>query len=251
MTTHLVLPDCQVTPDTNLEFLRHIGEYIVDVKPEVIVNIGDFADMPSLSSYDVGKKEFEGRRYVKDIESVLKAQEVLFGPLNDYNAVMRRTKHKLYQPRKVLTLGNHENRINRAVSIDAKLEGLMKIEDLGYGEFGWEVHEYLRPVDIDGISYCHYFTSGVMGRPVASAKALLATECRSAVMGHVQRREIAVHPKYNFTAVFLGTCYKEEQAYLGPQGNSLVPGVFLFNNVNNGIFDTQFVSLDSLEELYG
>jgi hypothetical protein len=89
-----------------------------------------------------------------------------------------------------------------------------------------------------------------MGRPVASAKALLATECKSAVMGHVQRREIAVHPKYNFTAVFVGTCYKEYQEYLGPQGNLLTPGVFLFNNVNNGMFDSQFISLDSLKEMY-
>ena len=58
---HLIIPDCQVKDGVPLEYLEWIGHYIVEKKPDVIINIGDFADMPSLSSYDVGKKSFEGR----------------------------------------------------------------------------------------------------------------------------------------------------------------------------------------------
>jgi hypothetical protein len=40
----------------------------VDYRPDVVVNIGDFADMPSLSTHDkVGSKYFEGKRYKDDI----------------------------------------------------------------------------------------------------------------------------------------------------------------------------------------
>lgn len=66
----LVIPDCQVKPGVPLDHMSWIGKLIVDKKPDVIVNIGDFADIPSLSSYDVGKKSFEGRRYVDDLEWV-------------------------------------------------------------------------------------------------------------------------------------------------------------------------------------
>jgi len=69
MTTHLVLPDMQVKEGVDLSYLDWVGKYIVDKKPDVIINIGDFADMPSLSMYDVGKKSFEGRRYKKDISN--------------------------------------------------------------------------------------------------------------------------------------------------------------------------------------
>ena len=66
---HLIIPDTQVKRGVDLSYLEWIGKYIVDKKPDVIVQIGDFADMPSLSSYDVGKKSFEGRRYKDDIEA--------------------------------------------------------------------------------------------------------------------------------------------------------------------------------------
>ena len=40
--TILFIPDCQVRPDVDTTYLRAIGEYIVDKKPDIIVNIGDF-----------------------------------------------------------------------------------------------------------------------------------------------------------------------------------------------------------------
>ena len=59
--THFVLPDVQAKDGNDFNFLSCIGRYIVDKKPDVIVCLGDFADMESLSSYDVGKKSFEGQ----------------------------------------------------------------------------------------------------------------------------------------------------------------------------------------------
>src|SRR6187549_1879799 len=81
----LVLPDVQAKPGVDFSFLSRIGQYAVDKKPDVIVCIGDFADMPSLSSYDKGKKSFEGRRYKRDVEAAQFAMQAFLKPINDYN----------------------------------------------------------------------------------------------------------------------------------------------------------------------
>ena len=67
MTRHLIIPDTQAKYGEDFTFLSHIGKYIVEKKPEVIIHLGDFSDMESLSSYDVGKKSFDGKMYIKDI----------------------------------------------------------------------------------------------------------------------------------------------------------------------------------------
>ena len=45
MKKHLVIGDTQVKPGISLAYLSWIGKYIVDKQPEVIVMIGDFADI--------------------------------------------------------------------------------------------------------------------------------------------------------------------------------------------------------------
>ena len=160
---HVVLPDCQVKPGIDYTYLKRIGTYIVEKKPEKIICLGDFADMASLSSYSKGKKSFEGQRYVKDIEAAKSAMSLLLSPLQEYNAKAKKNKEKLYKPKLILTLGNHENRITRAVEDNAQLEGLISEKDLGYESFGWAVRPFLDVVIVDGIACSHYFTSGLMG----------------------------------------------------------------------------------------
>lgn len=129
----LVIPDCQVKEGVPLEHLTWAGKAIVDYKPDVVVNLGDFADMPSLSSHDIkGSKYFEGLRYKKDIEAAKEAMKILLAPLRDAQKAQKDSKHKVYKPRMVLTLGNHENRIDRAVNNNPTLEGLISTKDLDY-----------------------------------------------------------------------------------------------------------------------
>src|SRR5258706_8359990 len=159
MSKILVIPDAQVKPGVNIDHLEWAGKYILKIKPDVIVNIGDFGDLPSLSSYDVGTRNFEGRRYKSDVESVHAGMTKLLTPLWDYNIQAKKNKEKQYKPRMVLTLGNHCERINKAVNSDPKLDGVLSIKDLKYEEFGWEVIPFLKPIIIDGVAFCHYFPS--------------------------------------------------------------------------------------------
>ena len=253
MTSHLVLPDCQIRHGDDTDFLTAIGNYIAKKRPDTIVCLGDFADMPSLSSYDVGKKSFEGRRYSLDVAASKEAMQKLLQPIKNFNDKAKKNKEKLYNPRMVFTLGNHEHRINRAVENDAKLDGVLSVEDLEYKESGWEVHPFLDVVIVDGIAYSHYFTSGLLGRPVGTAQACLNKKHMSCIQGHQQGLQIATGYRADgsaITCVIAGSCYEHHEDYLGPQGNHHWRGLLVLHEVENGQFDLMNVSLPWLKKKY-
>jgi hypothetical protein len=243
-----------VRPGDDFGYLRAIGNYIVKKQPEVVVNLGDFADMPSLSSYDVGKKSFEGRRYKADVEAAHEAMNALLGPLREFNAKAKKNKEKLYKPRLVMLLGNHEHRINRAVNDDPKLEGVLSTDDLGYKKAGWEVHPFLEVVVIDGVAYSHYFTTGAMGRPASSAQAQLNKKHQSCIAGHQQGLQIATSYRADgvrLTSIIAGSCYEHDEDYLGPQGNNHFRGLLVLNDVlPTGEYDLMPVSLKYIKANY-
>jgi hypothetical protein len=254
MTKHLVIPDTQVKPGDSIEHLRWAGKYAVDQMPDVIVMIGDWWDMSSLSSYDKGTKSFEGRRYTKDIEAGNAAMDVFMEPILEEQDRRVKGNRKRWNPRLVFTLGNHENRIERAANNDPRLDGLVKYSDFNLGHYGWEVYPFLQPVVIDGVAYCHYFVSGVMGRPVSSAKLLLDKQHMSCVMGHVQDRSIAFARRADgrrMTGLFAGIYYQHEEEYLNPQTNGSWSGVWVLHEVEDGAFDEMPVSINYLRNKYG
>ncbi len=242
---HAVVPDSQVRPGQDLTFLKRIGTYIAEKRPERIIHLGDFADLPSLSSYDKGKASFEGRRYTKDIDASKRGMDALMEPI-------RRAKG--YKPQLTMLLGNHENRINRAVDDQPELGGLISTDDLKYADYGWEVHPFLKTVRHEGVIYSHYFTSGVMGRPITSAAALLTKKHMSCIAGHQQGRQIAYSVRADgstITGMIIGSCYEGNEAYLGPQGNRHWRGLAFLHDVRNGSFDEMMVSLSYLKRRYG
>ena len=251
--THLVLPDVQIRPGDDTGFLTALGNYICKKQPDVLVCIGDFADMPSLSSYDQGKKSFEGRRYRDDVQSVIDAMGALMKPIQDYNERQRKNGKKQYKPRMELTNGNHENRINRAVNDDPKLDGVLSVADLQYESFGWNVHPFLDVCIVDGIAYSHYFVTGVAGRPASSAAAQFRKTNMSCIAGHQQGLQIHTGNRADgalLTSVIAGSFYEHDEDYLGPQGNKHWRGVLVLHEVENGQFDLMPVSLKYLKEKY-
>jgi hypothetical protein len=172
--------------------------------------------------------------------------ERLLKPIHDYN----RTAETKYQPEMHLTLGNHEFRMEREVEDNPNLEGMFDMGDLGYADNGWKVHDFLKVATVDGVEYSHYFTSGVQGRPVTSAAALLRERQRSAIMGHVQYTDVSFHKKTQNIAIFAGIAYLHDEKYLGPQGNNTRRQIIMLHEVENGKFDPMFVSLRFLSKRY-
>jgi predicted phosphodiesterase len=174
----LVIGDPHAHPDYDNSRFTKLGKFISSEKPEYVICIGDMADMPSLSSYDRGTKGFEGRRYRKDVDAVIDAQEKLFKPI-------RRVRN--YRPKLHMTMGNHEDRITRAINSQPELEGAISLNDLRYKDFGWKITGFKKALKIKNIMFSHYFSSGIMGRPISSVHighALVSKLHCSAVQGH-------------------------------------------------------------------
>lgn len=251
VSTHLVIPDTQARPGVPTIHLDWIGRYIVDQfagDELTVVHLGDHWDMPSLSSYDKGTKAMEGRRYVEDIATGNDSFDLLNRPLAEYN----KGRRKKWQPRRVFLLGNHENRITRAVEANAQLEGALSLDALNLD--GWEVHPFLEPVTIDGILYSHYFVAQNTGRPLGgqSIDTRLKTVGASFTMGHQQGllygvRSVLTGMQHGLVA---GSCYLHDEEYRGPQARGEWRGVIVKHQVENGAYDPMFVSLDYLCRKY-
>jgi hypothetical protein len=159
-----------------------------------------------------------------------------------------------YAPYQLLTLGNHENRITRAIDEDARLDGTIGLEDLEYAENGWDVHAFLEPVMVDVVSYIHYLPTGVKGLPAPSANALLLRGHCSVTVGHVQTFDVAIRTRTDgkrIIGLMAGAAYQHDEDYLAPYQNQATRRqVVMCHEVNAGDYDIMCVSLAFLKSRY-
>lgn len=243
----LVIPDAQVKPGVDTSHMDWIGQYALDKQFDSWVCLGDWADLPSLSSYSLGQAEAEGARYVDDIAASKSAMSRLLAPMRKYN---RGRKNK-YEPPRHMCLGNHEDRADREGRENPRLLGKVSSSDLGYREDGWIVHPFLKVIVHEGVEFSHYYCSGPKGLACSSAAAILRTRQRSAVAGHLQHFDVCVHPKTQATAIIAGTCNLHDEQYLGWQGNNYKRQVIVLNECDGtGRFDLMAVSLAFLKSRY-
>lgn len=242
----MFIPDCQVKPGIDTTYLEAIGEYIVDKKPDVVVNIGDFFDFESLSSYDKGKLSFEGRRLEKDIEAGKEGMKKLLGPLRKYQSI-----YNDYNPRLVFTLGNHEQRLMRVPSENSEFDGFIGYHLLEL-EKDWEVHDFLKPVNIQGINFVHYLANPMSGKPYGgNAQSQLKNVGASFCVGHKQTLEVAIQPVIDGTmrlGIIAGASYPFDESYKGYTGNNHFRGIVMLHDAKDGFADPSFVSTKFLIE---
>lgn len=249
---HLVIPDQHAHPDYSNERANYLGKLIADLKPDVVVNLGDGADMASLSSYDKGTKAFVGRSYQKDIEAHLDFQERIW-------STVRRAKKKL--PKRIYLIGNHEQRINRAVNIQPELEGTITLNDLELDTFYDVTVPYSGNTpgayEQDGIIYAHYFVSGVMGRPISGehpAYSLLSKQFQSCTAGHLHTTDYCVRTRSDGKKIMglVAGVYQDYFADFAGEANKLWwSGVAIKRGVEDGAYDLELVSLERLRRIYG
>lgn len=250
----LVIGDTQCKPDIDLTYMRVIGEYIADKRPDVVVHIGDNYDFPSLSSYDKGKKSFEGRRLIADIAAGRQGLEMLMAPVRALQQKQKHFKKAVYNPRWVFCIGNHEERFDRVANDMPELEGFVGVDTLGIDKMGWEVYDFLVPVEIEGIFFVHYLANPMTGRPYSgTAMSLLKNVGRSFVVGHKQVLDLAIRPTIDGKhqiGIINGACYLHPEEYKGPTGNNHFRGVVMLHEVADGFALPMPVSLQYLMEKY-
>jgi hypothetical protein len=251
---HLIIADTQCKPNHDLSYMSALGEYIAHKRPNVIVHIGDHYDFESLSSYDKGKKSFEGRRLKADIEAGNEGMRLLLSPLRELQEAQRRGKRKVYTPRMIFCMGNHEHRFDRLADDMPELDGFVGTETLKLEDYGWEVYPFLKPVVVDGINYVHYLANPMTGKPYGgTALNRLKTVGASYVVGHTQLLDIAIRPTLDGKmqlGIINGACYPHDEAYKGPQGNTHFRGVIMLHEVADGFGLPMPVSLNYLMQRY-
>lgn len=212
----------------------------------MVVSIGDIADMGSLCFHSK-PIELEGARYRADCDASKDAQERIFHEVR---------KHKKKMPRFVLTLGNHDIRPQRWVDENPVFEGAISNKDIGYEDYPWEVVPFLEPIDIEGVDFAHYFTSGSMGRPIGGvhpAYSLIKKRNKSCVAGHSHVLDYKVDktPGRSLMGLVVGHFDTEPMGYAGQANHMWSSGISVMHNVEEGLWDFEWISMARLAREYG
>lgn len=252
---HYIIPDTQVRPGDPIDHLEWVARDIVRRKPDVIVCLGDWYDLPSLSRYaPAGGTEKEGARLKADLDAGHAAMEVLTGPIHEEIARTRRRHLTRWNPRMIFCEGNHEARAARFAKEDARFEGLIGTHLCEVERFGWERHKFLKPVEIDGVWYAHYWQSGHSDRPIGgSIENRLNKLGFSFVAGHEQGRRYSDRPLPNgktIHGIVVGSFYLGAEAYRGPQAVNEWRGTVVLHDVQDGDCDPMFLRLAYLCRQY-
>jgi hypothetical protein len=249
--THLVVPDQHAHWQHNNDRADWLSNLIIDIRPDVVINIGDSADMPSLSGYDKGKRAFQGRTYRADINAHLDFQDRVWAPV-------RRRKQKL--PERWFFIGNHEQRIEKALDLSPELQGAIGMDDLNLKEWYNNIIPYEGgtpgKAEIDGVWYAHYFSSGVMGRAIGGehpATSLLSKRFSSSTCGHLHLADWSIRTSNDrkIMGMFCGVFQDYRAEWAGDANDMWWSGVVVKRNVENGQYDPEFISIESLRKEYG
>jgi hypothetical protein len=248
---HLCIPDVQGRPKVPLNHLVWAGKFAVDKRPDTIIQLGDWYDMNSLSEYDRSERpgEFHARSFQADLDAGDKSVDLFEDAL---------AKAKGYKPKKIYLLGNHEDRYDRMINADPRLNGAIRAPWAYAQELGWEVIPFLKVIEVDGVLYSHYFCRGPSGtvtnarRGSPSARAQVLREMQSCTAGHKQGLDVHIQPTAHgmMRGIIAGSFYQHDEVYLSPQGTKYWRGVLMKHEVSKGNYNLMEVSLDYLKKRY-
>lgn len=254
----LCIGDPHSDPDTDQSRFDVLGNFLLEKADDLdyVVCMGDFANLNSLSSYDKNTKTAWNRFFNKDCQAAWDANRRIFDPIHNHNN--RRSnlhKRQLRLPRLHMLLGNHEDRIDRAVDKNPELYGFVSIEALRYEEAGWQVTPYLDWIEIENVFFSHFFPSGIAGRPISGfniAGQLLIKNFASSIVGHSHIYDYSVRHRPNGESL-IGLSvgwFGDEPTFKGATENLWWSGLVELRNVKNGNFDVEQWSMERLKKAY-
>ena len=236
----------------DFSFVDYLPKLITDVKPDAVVNVGDTADMASLCTYDRGTRSFQGRNYTADVTAANEGQDRIYFPLK---------KRKKKQPFYLGLVGNHDQRINKAIELSPELDGAISLRDLNLEHYNNEVVYYNGSTPgvycLDGIYYAHYLISGILGRAISGehpAHSILMKQGASCVVGHQHTIDfcsrVSIDGRRKCAAV-AGTFSNHVPAYAGGGSNLWWRGVLVLRGIDgSGYFEPEFISIERLIDVY-
>lgn len=245
MKRHFVIPDRQARPGVPLDHNRWLGQAIADYRPDVLIDLGDNADFPSVSTHSApGSLDKEGLRLSRDIEAAQEADRMLFKHMGDF------------RPKQMIRLrGNHEDRLDRYLRANPVLQGIIGLHLLHDDE--WEIVPFENGAPgvrvVDGLSYAHYFANPNTGKPIGGTATYKLAQIGSPfVQGHVQGYDIGTRQYATgrvVRGIVAGSCYLHDEPYKGA-ANAHDRCAVVLNEVRNGRFSEMPLTLDYLCRKY-
>ena len=257
----LVIGDTHVEANDNLDRFDVLGNFIVDKQPDHIVQIGDFLSLDSLSAWDLNKRaKMEGRRFSEELKNGKRAVFKMMEPLRQLRAEQKKKKKKLYSPRMIAILGNHEDRWYRYLDTHPELIDVVDIyKSIGFNHFGWEQVAYRDYAYIEGIAFTHIPMNGT-NQPI-SGMSMMTTASRThtnpVVFGHTHRFAIATDTRHGedstqILSVNVG-CYFEdvpEYAKGSIASKDWWRGLIVLDHYDKNKIDVHTYSMESLKRRY-
>jgi hypothetical protein len=246
----LVVPDTQAGPTRTVTHLEACSRFIEEKRFDVIVQVGDLGDFPSLSSFDKGKAAAENRRLSKDWDAFRRAVDALMGAWEG----------KKYKPRLVYTEGNHEFRIKRYAEANPELDTLPDVCSYMRSR-GWEAYPFLTVAKVEGVRVSHLFPRSLNGKVSSSglkfgapsAEHQIRANMASTIAGHKPGYDHGVYStqERQYHGLIAGSFYPWKEAWMGPGQDNSWSGVVVLNQLNAGQFDPCPVRLSYLTKKYG
>jgi hypothetical protein len=191
--------DAPTIPDKSR--FRHAGKFVAEMKPDMVVQIGDFFTFDSISQFaQPGSVEFkEGPTFPEDITSAQAALTAFSEGLDGYDCDLH------------VTAGNHEDRIWSHAGRNPQLGPMIQLEfDRLLARNSWTYSLFSQPYWVGGVAFSHIPLS-IMGKPIGGELTTQNVALKAVtdwVYGHTHRSDVARRPKlggFVNTAINLGS----------------------------------------------
>ena len=235
MVSHLIIPDVHLKPGHCARRMLHLAYYILDMKPDYVICMGDFNDFESLLGKIPDKELFEA-----EINKSLDVQEKFFN-------VIRRRKRKM--PKFFMLHGNHEKRLDK-VPFDYPDPFLDVWEQVPYYKSSPGI------LTLDNIHYSHFAVNGTSNRAMTGEQGTIELLNRHGItytVGHshildyttrVRSDEKRIH------GLHCGCFTDEWPDWAGLGAMQWWRGIVFKDDVDNGDYDLNLISLYNLWKEY-
>jgi hypothetical protein len=236
-------------PD-RLSVLTWLGRMASEHRPERIIQIGDWSTFDSVNMHD------DNATHAAKVKPTIRMD---LENLTQSHQAFRRGMADDYKPKLDITLGNHENRLERFENVNPEAHGTYTLaRDETFAQFGWRTRPYGEMLYVEGVAFTHHPVNGA-GRAFGGKTGPQRAANESTVpvvSGHTHRRQVHESPKIGpidvISMVEIG-CALPWGVVEGYAKISLTGwwwGAVLMTVQGGTISDLNFVSMKSIRDRY-
>ena len=237
-------------PD-RLAVLTWIARFASEQRFDRIIQIGDWSTWDSVNQHD--KNDSYAARFKPQISDDM---ENLKASLQAWRAGMAPG----YKPKQHITLGNHENRLERFENATPEAHGsFTRQRDELFLQFGWTPRPYGEILYVNGVGFTHHPVNGAgraFGGETGPQRAANKTTV-PIVSGHTHRRQVhdsaKIGPVESISMVEIGCAlpWGTVENYAKVSATGWWWGVVPLTCHGGAITDVSFVSMLTLQDRYG